>query len=305
MTLAGILFDEVVLMPESFVTQGLARLSVEGAKFWFNCNPSNPNHYFKKEFVDKAEEKHILYLHFTQEDNLTLSEKKKEQYRRMFKGVFFKRNILGLWVAAEGLIFPQIAEDETPYLTKEVQLNSIISIGIDWGGNKSDHSISATKISRTFKTIQCLKTDKMKATGTNTKQVFRWIISFIKEIQERYGTVSFIFADSAEQVLNNSLDGELHSSGFSLSVNDSLKLEIKNRIDLINSMLNLTKLTFIEGQTRTIIEALQTALFDEKAKDDRWIDDGQTSDIDSLDSFWYSFEYWYEKISYYLREGVA
>ena len=73
MTLAGIFFDEVVLMPESFVTQGLARLSVEGSKFWFNCNPDNPNHWFKLEFVDKIEEKHILYLHFTQDDNLTLS----------------------------------------------------------------------------------------------------------------------------------------------------------------------------------------------------------------------------------------
>ncbi len=285
-------------MPESFVTQGLARLSVEGAKFWFNCNPSNPNHYFKKEFVDKAKEKHILYLHFTQEDNLTLSEKKKEQYRRMFKGVFFKRNILGLWVAAEGLIFPQIAEDHLPYLTKEVQFNSFITIGIDWGGNKSAHSICATKVDRNYKVVQVLKSDKMKATGTNTKQVFRWIINFIKEIQDKYGTVSFLFADSAEQVLNRSLEAELQNNNINLIVQDSLKIEIKNRIELINRLLNLLRLNFIEGQTDTIIEALQTALFDETAKEDRWIDDGETSDIDSLDSFWYSFENWYEEIAY-------
>ena len=139
MTLAGIFFDEVVLMPESFVTQGLARLSVEGSKFWFNCNPDNPNHWFKLEFVDKIEEKHILYLHFTQDDNLTLSEKKKEQYIRMFKGVFYKRNILGLWVAAEGLIFQQISDNENRFITNEVQMISIISIGIDWGGNGSAH----------------------------------------------------------------------------------------------------------------------------------------------------------------------
>ena len=129
MTLAGIFFDEVVLMPESFVTQGLARLSVEGSKFWFNCNPDNPNHWFKLEFVDKIEEKHILYLHFTQDDNLTLSEKKKEQYIRMFKGVFYKRNILGLWVAAEGLIFQQISDNADRFITNEVQMNSIISVG--------------------------------------------------------------------------------------------------------------------------------------------------------------------------------
>ena len=142
----------------------------------------------------------------------------------------------------------------------------------------------------------------MQATGTNTKQVFRWIINFIKEIQDEYGTVSFIFADSSEKVLNNSLEGELQANGIYLKVQDSLKMPIKDRIELWNRLLNLDRLTFVENQTQTIIEALQTALYDEKAKDDRWIDDGETSDIDSLDSFNYSFEYWAEQISYYLRE---
>lgn len=302
MTLAGIFFDEVVLMPESFVVQGLARLSVEGSKFWFNCNPDNPQHWFKIEFVDKIEEKHILYLHFTQDDNLTLSEKKKEQYRRMFKGVFYKRNILGLWVAAEGLIFQQISDNADRFITDEVQMNSIISIGIDWGGNGSAHSITATKIRRDFKGVQCIKSDKMPAKGTGTREVFRWIINFIKEIQDKFGSVSFIFADCAEKVLNNSLNGELRANGINLVVQDSIKTAIKDRIELINRILNLDKLTFIKNATKTIILALQTALYDEKAKDDRWIDDGKTSDIDSLDSFVYSFEFWFEQISYCIGE---
>ena len=81
-----------------------------------------------------------------------------------------------------------------------------------------------------------------------------------------------------------------------------MKIEIKNRIELWNRLLNLDRLSFIEGETGTIVEALQTALYDDKAKDDRWIDDGETSDIDSLDSFDYSFEFWFEEISYCLRE---
>ena len=148
--------------------------------------------------------------------------------------------------------------------------------------------------------MQVLKSDTMKATGTNTKQVFRWILNFIKEIQDKYGSVSFIFADSAEQVLNRSLEGYLQENGINLIVQDSLKIEIKNRIELWNRLLNLDSLTFLEGQTQTLIEALQTALYDEKAKDDRWIDDGETSDIDSLDSFNYSCEYWFNEISYCL-----
>ena len=214
--------------------------------------------------------------------------------------VYYNRYILGQWCNAEGLIFQQIANDDKRFITTTIQYNSIISIGIDWGGNKSKHSITATKISRDFKSVQVLKTSTMKATGTNTKQVFRWIINFIKEIQDKYGTVSFIFADSAEQVLNNSLNGELRSNKINLIVQDSLKIEIKNRIELWNRLLNLDRLSFVEKQCNTLIEALQTALYDEKAKDDRWIDDGETSDIDSLDSFNYSFEYWFEEISYCL-----
>lgn len=266
-------------------------------------NPENKNHWLKKDFLDVIKEKglDVYTQYYTIFDNPFLPKDFVENLCKEYKGtVYYNRLILGQWCDAEGLIFQQIANDDKRFITTTIQYNSIISIGIDWGGNKSKHSITATKISRDFKSVQVLKASTMKATGTNTKQVFRWIINFIKEIQDKYGTVSFIFADSAEQVLNNSLNGELRANEINLVVQDSLKIEIKNRIELWNRLLNLDKISFIEGQCQTLIEALQTVLYDEKAKDDRWIDDGETSDIDSLDSFNYSFEYWFEEISYYL-----
>ena len=263
-------------------------------------NPQSRTHYIKK-FLESDADIYVQY--YTIFDNPFLPKKFVDELCKEYQGtVYYNRYILGQWCNAEGIIFKQIANSSSKYLTKEVQMNSIISIGIDWGGNKSYHSITATKISRTFKSIQCIKSDKLKATGTDTKQVFRWIINFIKEIQDKYGTVSFIFADSAEQVLNNSLAGELRANNINLIVQDSLKMPIKDRIELWNRLLNLERISFIEEETKSIIEALQTALYDEKAKDDRWIDDGETSDIDSLDSFNYSFERWAEEISYYLRE---
>lgn len=54
LTAAGFFFDEVALMPQSFVNQATARLSVEGAKSWFNCNPAGPHHWFKLEWIDKC-----------------------------------------------------------------------------------------------------------------------------------------------------------------------------------------------------------------------------------------------------------
>ena len=111
-TLAGILFDEVALMPQSFVNQALARCSVEGSKYWFNCNPEGPMHWFKTDFVDKADKLHLLDLHFGLDDNPSLSDKMKERYRTMFSGVFYQRFILGLWVLANGAIYDCYSEEK-------------------------------------------------------------------------------------------------------------------------------------------------------------------------------------------------
>ena len=294
--------DEIVDINQEVFELLKSRLSFEYSCCDASGNPQSRTHFIKK-FLESDID---LYLqHYTIFDNPFLPQKYVEELCKEYRGtVYYNRYIQGQWCNAEGIIFPQIANNEKIFKTKEVQLNSFISIGIDWGGNKSKHSITATKISRDFKRIQVLKSDNMIATGTNIKQVFRWIINFIKEIQDKYGTVSFLFADSAEQVLNNSLNGELRVNNINLIVQDSIKIPIKDRIELWNRLLNLERITFIDEQTKTIIEALQTALFDDKAKDDRWIDDGETSDIDSLDSFNYSFEFWFEQISYYLGKVV-
>lgn len=109
-TLCGVLLDEVVLMPRSFVEQALARCSVNGSKLWFNCNPSHPYHWFYREWILKAREKNALYLHFTMDDNPSLSASVRERYKRLYSGVFYDRFILGKWVAAEGIVYPMFDE---------------------------------------------------------------------------------------------------------------------------------------------------------------------------------------------------
>ncbi len=111
-TLAGMFFDEVALMPQSFVNQATARCSVDDSKLWFNCNPEGPYHWFKMEYLDKSKEKNMVHLHFTMDDNLSLSKKIKERYKRMYSGIFFQRFILGLWVLAEGIIYDMFDEKE-------------------------------------------------------------------------------------------------------------------------------------------------------------------------------------------------
>lgn len=158
-TLAGVFFDEVALMPESFVNQATGRCSVDDSKYWFNCNPDGPYHWFKAGWIDKAigyvgkekarklqEEaaragkeadlKKLLYVHFTMDDNLSLSEEIKTRYRSNYSGVFFKRYILGLWAMAEGIIYDMFSEERhvmriTEFFRKLVDGGRYVSI--DYG----------------------------------------------------------------------------------------------------------------------------------------------------------------------------
>lgn len=112
LTLAGVLFDEVALMPRSFVEQALARCSVAGSRFWFNCNPEGPDHWFYREWVCRTRQRRALYLHFTMADNPGLSPAMRARYERLYTGTFYERFVEGRWVAAQGLIYPFMEADK-------------------------------------------------------------------------------------------------------------------------------------------------------------------------------------------------
>ena len=110
-TLAGVLFDEVALMPQSFVNQALSRaISFEKPKYFFNCNPESPNHYFYKEWIEN-QRPGTRHIHFLLEDNPILTEQMIERTKSMYTGVFYDRYILGKWCLAEGLVYPMFGKD--------------------------------------------------------------------------------------------------------------------------------------------------------------------------------------------------
>lgn len=109
-TLAGVLFDEVALMPRSFVEQALARtISFEKPKYFFNCNPESPQHWFYKEWIEQPRDG-TQHIHFLLEDNPILTPQMIERTKAMYSGVFYQRYILGEWVLAEGLIYPMFGD---------------------------------------------------------------------------------------------------------------------------------------------------------------------------------------------------
>ncbi|WP_124098350.1 PBSX family phage terminase large subunit [Ruminococcus sp. Marseille-P6503] len=133
LTLSGIMLDEVALMPRSFVEQAVARtLSVSNARLWFNCNPENPHHYFYTEWILKASEKNALRLHFLMNDNPILTAEDIAKAENMYSGVFYDRFIKGLWVMAEGLVYPEQAQGEGIVPTEDRGYTSYY-ISVDYG----------------------------------------------------------------------------------------------------------------------------------------------------------------------------
>ena len=129
-TLAGILLDEAALMPRSFAEQACARCSVSGSKLWFNCNPEGPEHWLYKEWVAKANEKNMLHLHFTMDDNPALSESIRRRYETLYTGVFYRRFILGQWCMAEGLVYDF---DPKIHVKEPEKLGGRYYISVDYG----------------------------------------------------------------------------------------------------------------------------------------------------------------------------
>ncbi|MBC8585321.1 PBSX family phage terminase large subunit [Youxingia wuxianensis] len=130
-TLAGVLFDEVALMPRSFVEQALARCSVNGSKFWFNCNPQHPQHWFYTQWILKASQKNALVLHFVMEDNPSLSKKMLRRYQSLYSGSFYDRFVLGKWTCVQGAVYPMF--DEKIHVVDSIPSCSRYYISCDYG----------------------------------------------------------------------------------------------------------------------------------------------------------------------------
>ena len=131
-TLAGALFDEVALMPRSFVEQACARCSVTGSRLWFSCNPEGPQHWFYREWILRAKERNALRLHFTMEDNPGLSRCIRRRYEMAYSGTFYRRFILGEWVEAEGRVYDFFApqHDARPLPRGEAERRRV---SVDYG----------------------------------------------------------------------------------------------------------------------------------------------------------------------------
>lgn len=313
LTAAGAYADEAALFPQSFIDQMIGRCSVDGWKVWMNCNPEGPHSYIKVEFIDKAKEKHVYHLHFMMDDNLTLSEERKQAYCRAWsKGsVFYKRFILGLWVAADGLIYQQFADNVKDYIItdawfKEVDDNKqplyeimYAVIGVDFGGTKSAHSFTLTGFTKGYKQVVVLDEYYCKK-RINPKQLQDDFIDFVKRAKAKY-KVYEAYCDSAEQTLIAGLEMACMQSRVSIDIKNAIKGSINDRIAFYNSLIAQHRWKIMKHCTH-IIEAFEQAVYDDKKKnEDVRLDDGLMN-VDSLDSTEYSTESVQDNILYIVAQ---
>lgn len=135
MTVAGAYVDEVTVIPEEFFTQLLGRMSVRGAQLFGTTNPDSPAHWLKRRFLDRIGSlPDWRAWHFTIDDNPSLTDAYKASIRAEFTGLWYRRFILGEWVAAEGAIYsgwdPQRHVVPAAALP---QMSELVALGVDHG----------------------------------------------------------------------------------------------------------------------------------------------------------------------------
>jgi PBSX family phage terminase large subunit len=132
LTCAGAYCDEITTLPKSFYDQLNARCSVEGSKIFGTTNPDNPQHWARKDYLQRPRETRLRSWHFVMDDNPGLSDAYKARTKASYTGLFYKRNVLGLWVQAEGAIYDMW--DETRHVVSELPpITRWFAVGIDHG----------------------------------------------------------------------------------------------------------------------------------------------------------------------------
>lgn len=252
-TLAGMFFDEVALMPESFVNQATGRCSVDGSKFWFNCNPDGPYHWFKLEWIDKLVEKNLIYLHFTMDDNLSLSERIKARYRSMYTGVFYKRYIEGLWTVAEGIIFDMFDKAKHVY-NQLVQFTGENYISIDYGTQNATVFLLWQKGRDGI--WYCTKEYHYSGREQKKQKTDKQYADDLLEFADGYRVKRVIVDPSAASFI-----AELRLRGFNIK---KAKNDVLDGIRTVGTLLNENKIKFHEECTNTIKE-FSAYIWDKKA----------------------------------------
>ena len=315
---------EINLHHDNTIKEAFNRqLAAKRLKIFWDLNPDNPNAKIYSEYIDKYQRQSDAgefpggynYMHCTIYDNINITDERLREVESRYdkNSIWYLRDIKGLRVIAQGLIYRRFADDTSTKTfsfrmdEKPKDLMEII-LGIDFGGSGSGHAFCATGITRGYQYVVPLASDWIACKDENGNQIEidpdmlgRMFCDFCQKIISRYGYITVVYADSAEQTLIAGIRSSLRKNGLGwVRVENALKTEINDRINATAILMAQGRFRYLKGECQSLVNALCTAVWDPKevTKNVR-LDDG-TSDIDSLDAFEYTIE---RRISQLIRYG--
>ncbi len=287
---SGAFFDEVALMKESFVNQAISRCNVSSSKsntkLWFNCNPSTPSHFFKKNFIDKAKEKNFYHLHFTMIDNLSLTKEYIERMEKMYTGVFYDRYIKGLWTAGEGCVYSNF--DKKRHV-KDLVIKDTTKfvVAVDYGTqNPCTFNLFEYRDNGTLYLCKSYYHDGRNSQKQKSDSEYAEdLVKFIKDYRNR---VQFILVDPSA----SSFIIELNKSKYRLPRIVKAKNDVIDGIRVVSNYLNEDKL-IVNSKCKEVIEEFESYSWDTKASELQGKDIVKKENDHAMDSIRYCCYYIY------------
>ena len=289
MTLMGVYIDELTQIPQDFYLMALSRLSEKGAVFLATTNPDHPKHYVKTEIIDNdLLDKQVIK--FLIDDNIFLDETYKENLKKEYTGVFYQRFILGEFVRAEGIIFPEFANNPDRWIIKREDVPKTfrtVEVGFDIGGNGSAYAMTCT--AQGYDGIQYkLKAEKRQAEDMAMDDIEKFVNEFCADVEKKYNVhIDMINSDHIDAIINSLNDNTKYS------VEKAYKPPLEDRVFVYSKLLATNRVKFVEGMCDDLIEEMQNLVFDDKSDKPIPQDNGEMQ-IDTWDSNIYSeSSYWY------------
>lgn len=286
MTLKGVYIDELTQIPRDFYLMALSRLSLPDAALIATTNPDAPNHYVKTDIIDNTEiDKQSVK--FELDDNIFLDEEYKKnlikEYLSMSR-VFYERFILGEFVRAEGLIFPDFADDPSPHLIKAADVPQrfrAVECGFDIGGNGSAYAITCTAEAYDGK-YYVLAARKTQAGDMAMSDIEKLVAGFCERVERKYNVrVEIVNCDHVAAIINSLNDNTRYRADL------CYKPALDERPFVMSKLLADGRIFFVEGECDDLIDELQNLVFDDKSERAIAKDDGSMQ-IDTWDSWTYS-----------------
>lgn len=254
-TLALAYIDEATCIPQRFFEMLLSRLSIKDAQLLATCNPDGPAHWLKKNYIDRAE-LDIVHWHFSLDDNPSLDKKYKEELKKEYVGMWYKRYILGEWAAAHGLIYDGFCDDNI-YVYQQNNPNYYV-VGVDYGTTNATAAVMCAITPKLWPQIQITDEYYYDSAKRGRSKTDAELADDIKDFCS-WRPIQALYIDPAAA---------------------SLKLELRRRdlpvIDAKNDVLTGIKITskfisqkniVIHKSCKTLIEQIQTYAWDPKAAD--------------------------------------